>query len=258
MGIKRVVDIHDLQDIIQVGKILPTTDGASDTVYILDDKYILKIFENSHLNHLENEIHLLQLCNTLPVSKLVNNTIYSIQDKPALLYYKCDGQSITEVEEIHIKQIAFFLQQLHRTTSNVKSSNPQIFTKDYLQQLIVQTRYAPFQTIFNSLDDLSLSHDGIIHGDLFIDNALFENDTLSCVIDFSETCNGDFIFDLAVCAISWCTDEQEYQTLLDAYGSDLKLSVFKLYVKYALLYYSVTRYLNKRNYQELLERIECI
>ena len=66
---------------------------------------------------------------------------------------------------------------------------------------------------------------------------------------------------LAVVATSWCfnnstLDVNKVQILLNNYGLVLKIEEFKEYIKYALLYYTTTRYLNNENYKELLKRLE--
>lgn len=48
---------------------------------------------------------------------------------------------------------------------------------------------------------------GVIHGDLFPDNVLFEGARLSALLDFEQASDGAFIYDLAVCLVSWCYDE---------------------------------------------------
>ncbi len=45
---------------------------------------------------------------------------------------------------------------------------------------------------------------GIIHGDLFCDNVLFEGDSLVALIDFEQASVGSLAYDLAVCISDWC------------------------------------------------------
>ena len=45
---------------------------------------------------------------------------------------------------------------------------------------------------------------GIIHSDLFRDNALFKDDRLTGVLDFYCACHWPYIYDLAVAVNDWC------------------------------------------------------
>ena len=50
---------------------------------------------------------------------------------------------------------------------------------------------------------------GVIHADLFRDNALFLAERLTGIIDFYYACSGAFIYDLAVALADWCFDEDK-------------------------------------------------
>jgi homoserine kinase type II len=45
---------------------------------------------------------------------------------------------------------------------------------------------------------------GIIHGDLFRDNVLWEAGRLVAILDFEQASSGSFAYDLAVCLNDWC------------------------------------------------------
>jgi homoserine kinase type II len=60
--------------------------------------------------------------------------------------------------------------------------------------------------------DADLPH-GIIHGDLFRDNILWENGGLVALLDFESACDGSWVYDLMVTVLAWC------------YGSDLDESL---------------------------------
>src|SRR5262249_31525665 len=45
---------------------------------------------------------------------------------------------------------------------------------------------------------------GIIHGDLFRDNVLWDGPRLVAILDFEQASGGSFAYDLAVCLNDWC------------------------------------------------------
>src|SRR5690606_10953962 len=49
---------------------------------------------------------------------------------------------------------------------------------------------------------------GVIHGDLFRDNVLWNRDHISAVLDFESACEGSFAYDLMVTALAWCYGER--------------------------------------------------
>ncbi len=72
--------------------------------------------------------------------------------------------------------------------------------------------------------------DGIIHADLFPDNALFLGDTVSGLIDFYFACNDLLAFDVAICLNAWCFEPDhsfnvtKASAFLNAYQRERKLS----------------------------------
>ncbi len=256
MGVKTSLTLNDVPLAIKCGTLLPTQDGVSDSVY-MTDRGVLKLFESASEKTVLEERNLLLTLSHLPVTKH-NSDVFFIHKKPCVMYAKIPGKSLTKAKETHIVQIATFMRRFHEQTVGLTSTNIPLFEPKRLQSLIDQTQYLPFQKIFDSIG-IQLSCDGVIHGDLFLDNVLFTNDELSGVFDFIDACEGDFLFDLAVVAVSWCLDGEDEHSkvslLLSHYNSGVSFVNFIPYMKYALLYYATTRYINHRNYQSLLDKI---
>lgn len=259
MGVKTLITLEEVSAVVTCTILIPTEYGVSDSVY-LTDQGVLKLFESASMDAVLEERNLLLNLAHLPVTKH-SSTIFLLQDKPCVFYKKLNGQSPKQADHNHIIKIAQFMHRFHKQTAGLTSTNVPLFEAQLLQNLIHQTHYVPFQQIFDSID-LHLSRDGIIHGDLFLDNALFENGELSGVVDFIEACEGDFLFDLAVVAISWCLEGKNafsnISLLLTHYDTEVSLESFIPYMKYALLYYATTRYLNHRDYQSLLSKITSL
>jgi len=260
MGIKTKITQDDLPLKYKTYALKETQDGITHSVYLLESEYVLKIVEKNTLDTLLAEQNLLKNLEALCVPKLLD--IYEKDDCTLAFYTQKAGESVSRIKDVHIEQIATFLKEFHSVSQNLTSINEKIYTRNHLKNLVLQTKEPLFLNYFNDID-CELKNDGVIHGDLFYDNAKFQDDTLSGVYDFIEACEGDFIFELAVVALSWCfenntLDIKKVQLLLDAYGLSLDIKEFKEYIKYALLYYTTTRYLKNENYKELLQRLQSI
>lgn len=259
MGIKTLITLEEVSEIVSCTILTPTEDGISDSVY-LTDQGVLKLFESASADAILEERNLLLNLSALPVTKH-SSDVFFLQKKPCVLYEKLNGQSLKHANENHIIQMAGFMRRFHAQTAGLSSNNTALFEPLRLQTLIKQTQHLLFQQIFDSIH-IKLSCDGVIHGDLFLDNVLFENGELSGVFDFIEACEGDFLFDLAVVAISWCLEERDdyskVDLLLTHYNTEVRFEEFIPYMKYALLYYATTRYLHGRDYQNLLQKIKIL
>ncbi|CAN5363981.1 homoserine kinase [soil metagenome] len=93
---------------------------------------------------------------------------------------------------------------------------------------------------------------GVIHADLFPDNALFLGDRLSGLIDFYFACNDMFAYDVAICLNAWCFEIDhsfnvtKARAFLGAYSRERKLSIaeqqaFPLLARGASIRFLLTR-----------------
>jgi homoserine kinase type II len=247
------IDIQDLPKSYQKYNLIASKDGVSDSVFFLSSKYILKVFKSYTKEEYKNEKYLLEVLKNSKVSNIIDS--FYIKNNFCILYSQIYGLSIKQIQNNHLVQIAIFLKNMHKISKNKISSNKQLFTKNNLKNMIINSNNVELLKIYNSIT-INLQNHGIIHGDLFSDNCKFKNNKLSGVYDFSQACNGDFIFDLAVIAMSWCYEKhylnkQKVLILMKAYDLDISYNKFKIYIKYALLYYTTSRYIHNRDYKEL-------
>ena len=135
--------------------------------------------------------------------------------KPTWLFPKLSGAHPQTVNDQQCHQIGQALANLHAAASSVTltRSNPYDFdwAKATLDQLSCRLATADqhllraILTEHQELEALDLPM-GIVHGDLFRDNALFIDDTLTGIIDFYHACQDSLIQDLAITVNDWCSD----------------------------------------------------
>ena len=71
--------------------------------------------------------------------------------------------------------------------------------------------------------DLSALPHGVVHGDLFRDNVLFDGGQLGGFIDFYYACDDSLAYDVAIAVNDWCVledgsfDEEKLKAFLSAY-----------------------------------------
>ena len=101
----------------------------------------------------------------------------------------------------------------------------------YLHQLSPEDQTLLQQELtYQSTHPLNNIPRGIIHADLFCDNALFDGENLTGIIDFYYACNDVYIYDLAITVNAWCTredgllDSQRYTALMQSYQQQRALS----------------------------------
>jgi homoserine kinase type II len=254
MGIKTPIKKSQLPIRYQKYTLIPTQNGVMATVYLLDNIYVLKLFEKDiDLIALNSEIRVLNHLENLSTPKVVDR--FKIDNQEAIIYTQIRGEEPSNPTIKEVAQIGEFLREFHYQTKDLKINNKKLFSRDRLKRLIDRTKN---RTLFKYFNDIKLTpkNSRVIHGDLFIDNSKFIDGKLSGVFDFSDSCLGDTRFDLAVVAISWCFDDNslnrtKVNALYNSYGHNIDIE----YIKYALLYYATTRFLAKRDYTSLLKRL---
>jgi homoserine kinase type II len=144
-------------------------------------------------------------------------SIVRLAGKPALLVPKAPGCPPLQASIQQCHAIGRALAKIHRVTSALPiahaSHKSLAWVADtgrrLLPHLPADSRQ-PLETALAALDAFASTHEdlpqGIIHGDLFRDNSLFEGERLTAIIDFFSAGDGYLLFDLAVTANDWCIE----------------------------------------------------
>lgn len=228
-------------DIGQLTGLEGIASGIENTNYFLNtthNKYVLTLFEQLMPEELP---FFLQLMSHLaehnipcphPIANLNGELLLHICNKPTSIVSRLPGKSIASpnltqcmqvgesLANIHLAGKDFLLQRANpRGAAWWKSLAPQLLPKlDADAALLLQTEIR-YQAL-HRFQDLPR---GIIHADLFRDNALFDGDRLTGVIDFYFACTDSWLYDLAITVNDWCIAEdgtlnkESTQSLLSAY-----------------------------------------
>jgi len=175
-----------------------------------------------------------------PLRDINGNALQTISNKPALLFSRVAGEHPAHPNKEQCQSIGSFLGKMHKLTSNNFDApqNSRGF-KWCCEQASQINEYltATDNTLLNDtidhlkpffVDAWSLPR-GVIHGDLFHDNALFLKNELIGVIDFYNASNEFLIFDLAITINDWCSGKDAtlnhtlYTALLHGYQQERPL-----------------------------------
>ncbi len=149
-----------------------------------------------------------------PIATLDGMTSTIFCGKPTFLFPQLDGDHPGDVTERQCTEIGRFMAQSHQALLELKTERDNPFNAVWMQESISAnaSRLGPEDNEFlialvSDYEQIQNSElpSGIIHGDLFRDNALFtDSGDLSGVIDFYHACNDLLIQDVAIAINDWC------------------------------------------------------
>ncbi|HSC75594.1 MAG TPA: homoserine kinase [Pseudomonadales bacterium] len=254
MAFYTAVDESELLALLErygIGKLsscVGVSDGIENTTYILTAdarQWILTLFEDLSTDELPfftrlmTWLHERALPVACPLADTDGQIVQTLSGKPALLFPRLPGQHPRDIASAHCAAIGDFLGRMHAASVNYpeQRDNPRGTewmekSADRLRDLLSAEDAALLASqVANAkrLRTLTLPQ-GLVHGDLFHDNALFENKNLCGVIDFYNACTDILALDLAIVINDWCAladgglDEVRMQILLAAYNAQRPLT----------------------------------
>lgn len=205
MGVKTDITLKELNTLFEgysFTKIIPTASGIIDTTYIVHTKtheYILKYFERDIQDRIDADKKLLK---SLKQAGL-NVSEHLQQSHGWHIYTKLKGKEIKLVKTFHIQALARFMASMHLRT--YKQTNGYNFLDAYdIKNYLIYTKKSHFLYYkkLSFLNSYKHSCDGVIHGDIFKDNTLFDGSKIA-VFDFIDAGCGSFVFDIAVALVGF-------------------------------------------------------
>lgn len=205
--------------------------GVENTTYFLSaadasagspahSEYVLTIAETISATDLQFIAELCELLSHhgLPVPAPLrgsNGAVVMLANKPAVVVPKIPGAHPTQPTIAQCAGIGGALGHLHQVTQAASLHHSSHRSLDWVlatgERLLDYLATADRMLLSRELAllDAFLAGDmhlpeGVIHGDLFRDNALFLNDKLTAIIDFFSAGTGFLLLDLAITANDWC------------------------------------------------------
>jgi homoserine kinase type II len=202
-----------------VGALEPLPGGIENSNYrVATDQrtLVLTVVERQDAERLAAPLAWMDALNDagLPVPQLLAADL-SIGGRPVILCSWCDGEHLSSPNAAQVSAVGALLAEMHGRPSE-KPLPPDAHDHEWYAARISAARGAlagEDLAILNAAVAISeeLATDslpsGAIHADVFLDNLLFDGDTVTGLVDFLEGCNGPFLFDLAVAANDLCTRE---------------------------------------------------
>ena len=200
MGVKTSISLQKLNQLFpsyRFSKIIPTKDGIMDTTYIVQnskESYILKHYERDIKQKIILDAKLLKQLKGIGLNV---STLLDANDG-WYIYTKLKGLKPTQIKTFHIQSLARFLAKMHNYTYK-KSLHTKFVKQTEIKSmlyLVKQTNYYKYKK-FVKLQDEVFRVDGVIHGDIFKDNTVFDDKKIG-IFDFSDSADGSFVFDAGV------------------------------------------------------------
>ncbi len=252
----------------------PAANGIENSNYFVrtqrdgrDHEFVLTILEQTSAADGAYAPMMLRLSEVgLPVAPpLPNRAGYLFDEaagKPAMLQLRLRGQHIYNPTTLQLQAIARFVARMHLAMQDPHAALPAYPRNGewleervallkgfvpYGEQMLLENAVAKCRSLLSRHDVAELPQ-GMIHGDLFRDNVLFDQLGLTGVLDFHHASHGYWIYDLAVIANDWCSDASgaldpdRTLSLLRAYHEIRPLTAQELWFFGAFTLYAATAF----------------
>ena len=245
--LEQLLYLYDIGEFIRVEGI---NEGITNSNYYLTtskNKFILTIFEEPNLN-LDYAIDLMHMlsankinCPT-PLKTKEGLSVTNVKNKPCSIFTLLPGKTISKnTPTISMcKQIGTIIGKIHNCSEKFKRFDLGLRNNDWFistsKKLETVLIIEDIKLIKKEIENLIYCTDkglpsGVIHSDLFRDNAMFLDDKLTGVIDFYYACNGYYLYDIAIVVNDWCLnndfsiDIEMQDALLKSYNQIRKIEL---------------------------------
>ena len=277
--IQSLADNYDLRVI----KFLPIDGGSGNSSYILKTEkssYVLTVCDDKKIDEVFKMGQLLLLLEThnIPCNRLilpVNSeilTTFTTADgvKPVMLKNYIEGQVIKQLDETMLFEVGRQAAQLNQISPPDYLPTNHSYGRQFFSRAIglnIDVKYESWLSEEIDYLEQNISENlprGLIHGDLFYDNLLFDPSSsmpggFKAIIDFEDACHYHLIFELGMGILGTCINDltvnlDKARSLVNGYEKirpliKIEKESLQLFVRYAAVATSYWRF-NKYNIEE--------
>ena len=250
--------------------------GIENTNYLLkseNKKFILTIFEKRvSKKEIPFFLKLMEGLNNSkincpkPLKTINGNYLIKLKNKTACIVSFLNGKDKKKLNSKNCFEIGKIVAQMHLVTKKMKLFRKNSMGIKNLNSLLKSIKFKSKKTnnlekfLANNLKNIQKNWpkklpQGIIHGDLFMDNIFFNKNKLSGIIDFYFAGNDYLMYEIAICINALCFDKkkskfminkQKIKNLIKGYESIKKISLkekksLNILCKGAAIRYLLTR-----------------
>ena len=216
-------DIHDIAGTyaLTVVSFEPIDGGAANSSYALHTQqgdYVLTVFEQKSWAEVVRIGHLLRLLAdyAFPTTRLRAPTTGGLatkyRDKPVMVKPYIAGQVVKDLKTTMVAQVGVAMARLHQVPVPGFLPDHHSYGLDVFSEVIDRNinpayeRWLAEQRAYLARSIPSDLPRGLIHGDVFYDNVLFEGRQFRALIDFEEACHYYQVFDLGMAIVGLCAE----------------------------------------------------
>ena len=210
--------------------------GIENTNYLLkskNKKFILTIFEKRVLKkeipffmELMDRLSNLNVNCPRPLKNRKGNFIIKLKGKSACVVTFLKGKDKKKLNYKNCFDVGKMIASMHLSTKKIKLYRKNSMSIKNLNPLLNSINFKSKKFInlekFLKMNLRDIKNrwpkklpNGIIHGDLFVDNIFFNNNKLSGLIDFYFAANDYYMYEIAICVNALCFDKDKTKFILN-------------------------------------------
>ena len=224
-ALRRLERLYPLGNIRNFEGIREGVQNTNYFIYAQNGDYVLTIFESINRAQVERSMEFMhflathELPSSDPLPSVNGHYVEDFNGKPMAIVKRVAGTSVEVADEQQLQSLAHALAKWHIAVQHYAQRWPTRFDHAWrlttaqrvLTQLDAQQQHLLQQQLALAQNGAyeRLPH-GIIHADLFRDNALFEGHRVAGIIDLYDIHYGPLLFDIAIIINDWCLDTDGY------------------------------------------------